>query len=489
MESQLAKKYYSLIGIKREEDGKRYESFIGWSFCRKLNCDKYLQGVKYSLKEEMCALNLILSNQKIDLKEKDKIIEEINEYKSSLSDLKSSCTSSENNNDSKLDINSKTSSSDYKFKEDNSDNNNINDSNKNDNNMDNSINNNNVNGDININKINNNINNNSNINTNTIINNDININNIINNDINTNNIINNDININNIINNDINNNKIINDDINNNNNKVNNNKSMIYINKNKQKKNKKIKNDKIKANKGDDVHGDIDVIIPNVRKEKFNDMLKNNFYYENNEGQCIILNKNILKKLPPYFHLFIEIGINVFDTHWPQKKKQIKKYVSLINIRNKINNEKIKNLYIEDFEKRFSLHFNSNKNNIAKSYVYMLISNSDYITFIHRFMDNKIFKGDNAKEYQDISSIDPNELICCGYVDFEKEINSKAYLLNQIEKQNKKIEMQTQELQKQNKTIEELLIAVRNLQNQNGGNKTGEKKEKNYIEKNSEDST
>jgi TolA-binding protein len=104
-------------------------------------------------------------------------------------------------------------------------------------------------------------------------------------------------------------------------------------------------------------------------------------------------------------------------------------------------------------------------------------------------MDNKIFKGDNAKEYQDISSIDPNELICCGYVDFEKEINSKAYLLNQIEKQNKKIEMQTQELQKQNKTIEELLIAVRNLQNQNGGNKTGEKKEKNYIEKNSEDST
>ena len=479
MESQLAKKYYSLIGIKREEDGKRYESFIGWSFCRKLNCDKYLQGVKYSLKEEMCALNLILSNQKIDLKEKDKIIEEINEYKSSLSDLKSSCTSSENNNDSKLDINSKTSSSDSKFKEDKSDNNNINDSNKNDNNMDNSINNNNVNGDININKINNNINNNSNINTNTIINNDINTNNIINNDINTNN----------IINNDINNNKIINDDINNNNNKVNNNKSMIYINKNKQKKNKKIKNDKIKANKGDDVHGDIDVIIPNVCKEKFNDMLKNNFYYENNEGQCIILNKNILKKLPPYFHLFIEIGINVFDTHWTQKKKQIKKYVSLINIRNKINNEKIKNLYIEDFEKRFLLHFNSNKNNIAKSYVYMLISNSDYITFIHRFMDNKIFKGDNAKEYQDISSIDPNELICCGYVDFEKEINSKAYLLNQIEKQNKKIEMQTQELQKQNKTIEELLIAVRNLQNQNGGNKTGEKKEKNYIEKNSEDST
>ena len=112
----------------------------------------------------------------------------------------------------------------------------------------------------------------------------------------------------------------------------------------------------------------------------------------------------------------------------------------------------------------------------------MLISNSDYFTFIHRFMDNKIFKGDNAKEYQDISSIDPNELICCGYVDFEKEINSKAYLLNQIEKQR-------QELQKQNKKIEELLIAVRKLQNQNGGNKTGEKKEKNYIEKNSEDST
>lgn len=119
----------------------------------------------------------------------------------------------------------------------------------------------------------------------------------------------------------------------------------------------------------------------------------------------------------------------------------------------------------------------------------MLISNSDYITFIHRFMDNKIFKGDNAKEYQDISSIDPNELICCGYVDFEKEINSKAYLLNQIEMQRQELQKQNNQIEKQNKKIEELLIAVRKLQNQNGGNKTGEKKEKNYIEKNSEDST
>ena len=480
MESQIAKKYYSLTGIKREEDGKRYESFIGWSFCRKLSCDKYLQGVKYSLKEEITALNNILNNQNIDLKEKDKILFDINDYESKLSDLKSSCTSSEKNNSD--DINSKTSSGNSKYKEDSSDNN-INNTNKNENIINNSINNDStiVNLDINIYKIDNNINNNSNINTNNIINNDINKNNVIKNDINTNNIINNDINTNNIINNDINTNNIINNDININNiinndiNINNNNQKKIYIRNDKQKKNKNSKKNKIRVNRDGDMHGDIDVIIPNVCKEKFDDMIKNNFYCDAQEGKCIILNKDILSKLPPYFHLFIEIGINVFDTHWPQKTKQIKKYVSLINIRNKIKNEKIKNLYIKDFEKRFSLHLNSNINNIAKSYVYMLISNSDYATFIRRFMDNKIFQGESAKEYQNISSLAPNELICCGYVDFEMEINSKAYLINQIKKQNQK--------------IEELLIAVRKLQNQNNGKKTNKKKEKNSNDENSEDST
>ena len=481
MESQIAKKYYSLTGIKREEDGKRYESFIGWSFCRKLSCEKYLQGVKYSLKEEITALNNILNNQNIDLKEKDKILFDINDYESKLSDLKSSCTSSEKNNSD--DINSKTSSGNSKYKEDSSDNN-INNTNKNENIINNSINNDStiVNLDINIYKIdNNNINNNSNINTNNIINNDINTNNVITNDINTNNIINNDINTNNIINNDINTNNIINNDININNvinndiNINNNNQNKIYIRNDKPKKNKNSKKNKIRVNRDGDMHGDIDVVIPNVCKEKFDDMIKNNFYCDAQEGKCIILNKDILSKLPPNFHLFIEIGINVFDTHWPQKTKQIKKYVSLINIRNKIKNEKIKNLYIKDFEKRFSLHLNSKINNIAKSYVYMLISNSDYATFIRRFMDNKIFQGESAKEYQNICSIAPNELICCGYVDFEMEINSKAYLINQIKKQNQK--------------IEELLIAVRKLQNQNNGKKTNKKKEKNSNGENSEDST
>ena len=106
----------------------------------------------------------------------------------------------------------------------------------------------------------------------------------------------------------------------------------------------------------------------------------------------------------------------------------------------------------------------------------MLISNSDYSTFI------QIFKGDSAKEYKDISSIAPKELICCGYVDFEKEINSKAYLINQIEKQR-------QEIKEQNQKIEELSIAVRKLQNQNNVKKTNKKKEKNSNDENSEDSS
>jgi hypothetical protein len=93
------------------------------------------------------------------------------------------------------------------------------------------------------------------------------------------------------------------------------------------------------------MYGNIDVIIPNVCKDKFDDMIKNNFYCDDNESKYIISDKVTLSKL---------------------------------------------------------------------------ISNSDYSTFIHRFMDDKIFKGDSAKEYKDISSIAPKELICCGYVDLEK---------------------------------------------------------------------
>jgi hypothetical protein len=74
----------------------------------------------------------------------------------------------------------------------------------------------------------------------------------------------------------------------------------------------------------------------------------------------------------------------------PHKTKQIRKYISLINIRNNISDNKVKKLYIDDFAKRFSLNLNlAEGKNVSNEFVYMLISNSDYGTFTHRFLDNK----------------------------------------------------------------------------------------------------
>jgi hypothetical protein len=56
--------------VKIVEDGKRFESYIGWSFCKELGCDKYHQGVKYSLNEEKACILNILKNQNVEDKEK-----------------------------------------------------------------------------------------------------------------------------------------------------------------------------------------------------------------------------------------------------------------------------------------------------------------------------------------------------------------------------------------------------------------------------------
>ena len=67
----------------------------------------------------------------------------------------------------------------------------------------------------------------------------------------------------------------------------------------------------------------------------------------------------------------------------------------LINIRNNISDDKVKKLYIADFAKRFSLNLNLIKGkNVSNKFVYMLISNSDYGTFIHRFYNNKNYKNE-----------------------------------------------------------------------------------------------
>ena len=326
MEKKQFKNFNPLKGIKVVEEGKRFESYIGWSFSKELKCKKYHQSVKYSLKEEKDIIVKLLNNNNIEYNEKDQIINTLDKYDKDLDDLKSIPSSDNNKSDSKSEKN-KTSS----------------DANNTQN----------LKNDLNIN--------NTNTKTDNIINNDINQ--INKNDNVDNNNINNNINIinNNIIDNNIDNAKEI----------------------------KKAKKKALIYKKAGDIYGDIDVIIPNVNKLSFNKMLEKNFFHKETHT-CIIFDEKKLDNLPDKFHLLIEVGLNAFSSDMPHKIKQIRKYVSLINIRDNIKNERIKQLYIDDFANRLSLNINLKKEEIcANTFVYMLISNSDYDTFTHRFLENR----------------------------------------------------------------------------------------------------
>ena len=184
MDTNKIKKSHQLEGIKIMEDGKKFESYIGWIFCKELGCQRYFRGVKYSINEEKNYIIQLLAD-KIKDNEKDNIIKNLNAYKENLDKVISSTPSNSDNQTSKNNSKNNTSSDNPKSNE--------------------------INSDISIN--NNSTKNNININ--------LNINNINNN---------------------------ISDKDNNNKNKIN-------------KKNK------------DDISGDIDVIIPNVKKIKFKEMI------------------------------------------------------------------------------------------------------------------------------------------------------------------------------------------------------------------------
>ena len=261
----------------------------------------------------------------------------------------------------------------------------------------------------------------------------------------------------------------------------------ININKAKGKKEKKNKKNKPKINKKDDISGDFDIIIPNVKREKFENLLKKNFIYDE-EMQCIFFQKEKIKELPSCFHLFIEIGLNVLYNQMAHKAKQIKKYISIINMRNAIKNNKIKNIYIDDFQRRFSLDFNTDKNNIAQDYVYMLISNNDYRYFTQRFFNNKSFKED---EFQDeiniaMSSIN-DEFIFYGYVYFAKYLNSHTLISMESEIQHKSLISQLQKKMKKQKESWNKLIEEQIKKQKEAWNRLIEEKIKKQIEEQMEE--
>ena len=393
-------KNYALEGIKLMDDRKRFEYYVGWILSKELKCDRYHQGIKYSLKKEIEIIEKILDEQNdIKPEQKKKVINKLNEYENSVNKSLRGFPSSSSENES-----------DKKNTLSNNDTNNKNEIN----NIDTEKNKN------NFNNINSNINNVNNI---SYVNKKNSNENIINN------------NIDNIsVNNTKSDNSLNTSTFNNDKNIISNNSS----NRN--------------NNKREKIAGDFDIIIPNISKKNMQLMVEKNFYYYNKDKYCIIFDENKLSYIPDIFHLFIEVGLSSFDNNMSYKAKQINKYISVLNLESAINNDKIKMIYRNDFQKRYSLHLNSEKNKIANTYIYMLISNSDLGTFTSRFLDKKTYKKDNNYEFNKILPKESKEILFCGFVDFEKNLNSSISLEIKIDEHEKKIE-------KLNKEVERLLRA------------------------------
>ena len=386
--------YVDLKADGKDEKGTIFELYIGMSFSKELECQKFIHGIKYSLHDEIMTIYKIAYNQK-DISETEmiklqdilmKYNKETNNLLSNYKDLGQVSSHTESMSD-KIDI---LSSGNTKIDE----------------NIDNI-------------KLKN-----------------ININNIDNENINK---INNDNNLNSSSLNNI---------------KEDNKKEIINIGQKKKQKKKKYASEAeqkiykdIKINK--DISGDFDIIIPNVEKEKFKKMLQDNFYYENKLYSCIIFDEKKLADLPELFHLFIEVGLNIYDKEIKYKAKQINKYISVLNLKNVISDEKIKKIYEEDIIKRLKLNSNSKDDKKANNIVYMLISNSEYGTFTSRFLDKKNYKLDyESDEFKKLLPKDSKEFLFCGYVDFDKGINSDRALLM-------KIEYQQNEMKEQKKNFED----------------------------------
>ena len=197
---------------------------------------------------------------------------------------------------------------------------------------------------------------------------------------------------------------------------------------------------KKKMKKKIDISGDFDIVIPNVSKEKFEKLLENNFYHRKSEKCCIVYNKNKITELPDKFHLFIEVGLDVYKNEFRSKSRQIYKYISILNIENLIDNKRIKSIYHKNFQDRYGLNFNT-KQNIADTNVYMLISNSSYEEFKKRFLDNKEFKKEKDFDiFNEILQKDSKDFLFCGYVYFQKLFNENIDDKLEIELNKKMIE-------------------------------------------------
>ena len=199
-----------------------------------------------------------------------------------------------------------------------------------------------------------------------------------------------------------------------------------------------------------DVKGDFDLIIPGVEKAKFEKMLDNNFQRNGNKKFVV----GTEKKMPEKFNLFAEIGLNSFHNEYKKKSAQIKKYNYILNFANNIKDNEIYKKYKEDFGHEYYYFQNKNDVIFPNDYVFLIVSNSTYAEFTHRFLDHKNYENEIAEKkmggLDDILPEESNSNIFCAFVNFDNGINRSLIEKFEAEKQIKELKTEINQVKNDN---------------------------------------
>ena len=102
-------------------------------------------------------------------------------------------------------------------------------------------------------------------------------------------------------------------------------------------------------------------------------MLENNFYSKKT-NKCIVYDQKIINNLSQHFNLFIEVGMSSFVDSYRHKTQQIKKYILIVNFsENIIDDEKIRDIYMKDFQKMVFFAFKC-KSSWNSRYCYLYVN-------------------------------------------------------------------------------------------------------------------
>ena len=215
------------------------------------------------------------------------------------------------------------------------------------------------------------------------------------------------------------------------------------------------------------VKGHFDIIIPNIERGKFEKMLENNFQ-KNGNTKFIVGTE---KEIPERFNLFAEVGLNVFNNEYKKKKEQIKKYNYILNFGKIIQDTEIYKKYKKEFDNEYYYEKNIDVDIFPDECVYLIVSNSTYAEFTHRFLDYKNYKDDKKeKKMGELNDLllpkDSNSNIYCAFINFDNGINMSLIEKFESEKKIKELESNNKKMGKKIEKLETKLIEMKNENNQ-----------------------